>query len=149
MASNGIENSVVAEQDEIILTSNGNTTGNQATNSSSQGEEDDEILYLNSSSDDMSSEKLNNLFKGDQKHEIEITAGDDTTCTVCHKSFSTKAARKKHMELHDKNYKYHECKVCGKKLKRKAGLDIHMRIHTGEKPYTCPLCNKRFAHEQG
>ena len=81
--------------------------------------------------------------------EIETTAGDDTTCTVCNKSFSSKAARKKHMELHDENYKYHVCEICGKKLKRKAGLEIHMRIHTGEKPYTCPLCNVRFAHEQG
>ena len=39
------------------------------------------------------------------------------------------------------------CPVCKKVLSCIAGLRHHLRIHTGDKPFKCKLCNKRFSQK--
>lgn len=39
------------------------------------------------------------------------------------------------------------CDICGKKCRRNRDLEYHMNEHTGEKPYKCRFCNRRFVHE--
>ncbi|GFX38188.1 zinc finger protein 112 [Trichonephila clavipes] len=39
----------------------------------------------------------------------------------------------------------HVCHICGKKYTWPHDLNIHMRVHTGEKPYKCDLCDRRFS----
>ncbi|XP_028854155.1 zinc finger E-box-binding homeobox 2 isoform X2 [Denticeps clupeoides] len=39
-----------------------------------------------------------------------------------------------------------KCTQCGKAFKYKHHLKEHVRIHSGEKPYECSNCKKRFSH---
>jgi len=36
------------------------------------------------------------------------------------------------------------CIVCDKKFTKLFNLKCHMLIHTGERPYRCKVCNKKF-----
>lgn len=38
------------------------------------------------------------------------------------------------------------CPVCGKKLSSKAAVVGHLRTHTGERPFQCDVCSSTFAY---
>ncbi|XP_036400654.1 zinc finger E-box-binding homeobox 2-like isoform X2 [Megalops cyprinoides] len=80
------------------------------------------------------------------------------TCPLCSYSFAHRTQLERHMATHKPGREQHQlltqgagnrkfkCTECGKAFKYKHHLKEHLRIHSGEKPYECPNCKKRFSH---
>jgi len=63
-------------------------------------------------------------------------------------SLGNETGQVRHMISHDESsiLRRFKCTDCGKAFKFKHHLKEHIRIHTGDKPFECGFCHKRFSH---
>ena len=82
-----------------------------------------------------------NLSRHRQTHLAKIKE-NLKSCHICHKNYVSTPALNMHMLTHANS---HKCEICHKAFSRPWLLQGHMRSHTGEKPYGCAHCGKKFA----
>ena len=44
----------------------------------------------------------------------------------------------------DEGYLVYQCQVCYKVFRMKSDARRHIRLHTGEKPYSCDICQQKY-----
>ena len=62
----------------------------------------------------------------------------------CLKRFLTNKALERHISAVHKKEKTNICDECGKAFNQPIQLKTHSRIHTGETPFECDKCKKKF-----
>lgn len=70
----------------------------------------------------------------------------DSICEVCGKIFEQPTMKKRHLSQVHEGEKPFKCdqEGCDRSFTSKAGLERHLNDHTGEFPFLCPECPKKF-----
>ncbi|KFM58731.1 Chorion transcription factor Cf2, partial [Stegodyphus mimosarum] len=68
-------------------------------------------------------------------------------CSYCSYTSPLKANVKRHLLVHT-GEKPFSCNICQRRFAQKNYLQIHILAHTGERPYSCSFCQKRFTQKK-
>ena len=69
-------------------------------------------------------------------------------CDSCQKTFSSISTLNRHTQSLHSDTMGVGCDVCGKTFRRNDSLIRHKKVHSGNKPFECKICHKKFAYKQ-
>ncbi|XP_037042934.1 zinc finger protein 2 homolog [Bradysia coprophila] len=78
---------------------------------------------------------------------VTVTHSHRFQCDQCPKHFFKEDQLTRHKLLHVGITKPWNCNFCEKSFKTNYTRVEHERTHTGEQPYSCPICGRRFAQQ--
>lgn len=81
-------------------------------------------------------------------HQRCHTALKPYKCPECGTVFKHYSVMEDHRRKHTASARSHLCNICGKAFKYGSLLHQHQYLHTGQKPFRCPECGKKFAFAQ-
>ncbi|KAM6909687.1 uncharacterized protein FYW49_011703 [Xenentodon cancila] len=81
-------------------------------------------------------------------HQRCHTALKPYECPECGMVFKHYSVMEDHRRKHTDSGRSHLCNICGKSFKYSSLLHQHQYLHTGQKPFRCPECGKKFAFAQ-
>jgi hypothetical protein len=75
-----------------------------------------------------------------------LTRRRDATCQVCGKTLQgSRSALERHMRVHTGEQPF-ACATCLRRFTQKVALKGHQLLHTGEVPFACGTCQKAFRY---
>ena len=80
------------------------------------------------------------------KHVLTHDKSRSFPCSSCTQRFRTPERLKKHQRTHSSKHFRQQCPECQCRLQTPSALVAHLRTHTGEKPYHCSQCTRKFAY---
>ena len=86
-----------------------------------------------------------------RKHMLTHPTGDEELlqCQRCDVKFTRKTSYRRHMKRHkiEASGERFKCPFCPKAFVEKGYLRKHSVVHSGDHPYQCSLCDKRFKYD--
>ncbi|XP_053691448.1 uncharacterized protein LOC128739966 [Sabethes cyaneus] len=78
---------------------------------------------------------------------VETRPSEVHRCDECHKVFNKSCYLTQHNKTFHSGDKPFKCQLCGKRFSCHQSHEGHLAKHNGEKPFKCELCPKQFNHK--
>lgn len=87
------------------------------------------------------------IYETDSIFANKTAPGGELSCPSCNYTTFYSTNMKRHIMFKHTGEKPFKCNLCDKRFTVKEHLQRHIRTHTGEKPYQCPICLKSFTQK--